>query len=334
MSKSQLVALILVVILGLGVTGVFWHANHPAPITRDVSGGAKITRDISDGAKITRDLSGGAKIQRQRIDRVIASTESLSIDKAIAELANRNEAYDLIGLAAMSPSSRYPHYMSKIVADRRVSKIVEYLDSLSQSKAAQVSEEIFDSQFAKFLAEWKRLSSSRGRANTGPTHHAASVGLFLCSCYCSPQVLNKKISLWRKSLSDESFEQIDGVSLLVESRFIDRLFHLNLLVISGFKAGESIEELDKKLKKASAAITDDSRQFLQVTNLSLFRWNAETLTTDFTYVTRGVPASVNSILSEFPGFADPNSSRFLRDEDVFKHLLQIMEEWQISGRKK
>ena len=73
---------------------------------------------------------------------------------------------------------------------------------------------------------------------------------------------------------------------------------------------------------------------IQAKTVNVFKWNAETLDTDFTHVTRGIPASTNSILLELPGFSDPNSWHRVRDKQVFAALEQTFNTWRRNGASK
>ena len=294
--------------------------------------GVAIKRNYSQSPAVG-DIDGGLPIHRERIDRVISHTSSLDIEQAVASLASYNESYELAQLASLSPSSLQVHFFRQVLADRRACKIFEYLLSLPREDAARKAEKIFDQQFGKVLSNWQSMSVTRGIEVDNPAHHAALVGLFLCSYFCPPDVLDDKIDLWSTSMSEESFDRIDGVELAAGHRYIDRLFHLNLLVISGQRAGASTDKLNTELREFSKKLTGDPEPFLQVSDLKVFKWNAETTDTDFTHITRGVPASGNSVLLELPGFADPNSIFKLNDQQVYDHLVQTISNWRRSATK-
>ncbi len=65
--------------------------------------------------------------------------------------------------------------------------------------------------------------------------------------------------------------------------------------------------------------------------MKMFKWSAETLDTDFTHRTRGIPSSDDSVLLELPGFADPNSSsriQYAEDANVVaQQLLNCIRTW-------
>ncbi len=303
------------VILGsfvaLACWGAWWRSSNPAPATRD--------------------LSGGARVQRERIDRFIDATGKLDVNQAVESLSEYNESYELVQFAGLSPSSLWICYIKQIAAERRVSKCLEYLQKLPEQEASNEASRIFDDKFTIFQNEWQRFSLELGGENTGPKHHAASVGLFLCSYFCSPHILDQKLNRWEDIMHSGSFDRIEGVDLLACNRFVDPLFRLNLLVISGWRNGASVEKLNQVLDVLTRKISGDSKPFLQVDTLRVFKWNAETLDTDFTHLTRGVPASGNSILLELPGFNDANTFPFLQDKEVFAHLEETIDKWRQNG---
>ncbi len=275
-----------------------------------------------------RELSGGAKIQRQRIDRAINTASAVSVDEAIASLSEYNESYELAGLATMTSSSLGYCFMNSMLADRRISKIFEHLSSLPANEADAKAQQIFDDQFALFVKEWRNFVKNRGIPLTGPPHHAASAGLLLCSSFCSKETLNSKIQRWNDTMTQPEFEQNDGVKYGERGRLIDRVFHLNLLVIAGQNYGKSVSQLNKELDSLCQKISGNGKPFLQVTQMRMFKWSAETLDTDFTHRTRGVPASGNAVLLELPGFADANSSLRLQNADVTEQLLNCVRTWR------
>ncbi|MDA0812868.1 MAG: hypothetical protein O3C21_10830 [Verrucomicrobia bacterium] len=281
-----------------------------------------------------RDISGGLEIQRSRIDRAISMVEAVPIDEAVNSMATYDEAFELAQLASLSPSSRHKHFISQILSDRRGSKIFEAILALPPDKASLKSNEIFHGQFKKLVAEWNRFARMKGHESTESAHHAASFGIFLCSYFCDPQTLDRNLELWDKTMTAPIYDEIEGVKLLASSRFIDPLFRLNLLVISGSRNGASVVDLNKELDVLTRKISGDSRAFLEVRNLNLFRSNAETLDRDLTSMIRGVPASANSILLELPGFSDPNSAIFLKDEQVVAVLTDTINAWRTQGVSK
>lgn len=312
MSRTQLFCTLLGAFIVLAVVGVVRRRNMPAPVSRD--------------------LSGGAKIQRERIDRVIENTSQLDIEEILASLSVYGESYALAGLASMSPSSLGHCFMKQIVADRRVSKVFEFLQSRSTSEASKQASTIFDTQFSILLSEWDRISNTPGDDSTDPRHHAASAGLFLCSYFCSPGVFEEKLSEWDEKMSNTTYDKIQGVGLS-GSRYIDPLFRLNLLVISGDRNGQSTDILNQELETVSRGISGDSKPFLKIEPVKLFRWNAETLDTDFTHISRNVPASGNSVLLELPGFLDPDASLYLQDEQIFAKLEKTINKWRQGSEK-
>ena len=62
--------------------------------------------------------------------------------------------------------------------------------------------------------------------------------------------------------------------------------------------------------------------------MRMFKYSAETLATDFTHRTRGVPASGNSVLLELPGFADPASRMRFQKVDVADQCLNCVRTWR------
>lgn len=228
----------------------------------------------------------------------------------------------------MTSSSLGYCFMNSMLADRRISKIFEHLSSLPANEADAKAQQIFDDQFALFVKEWRNFVKNRGIPLTGPPHHAASAGLLLCSSFCSKETLNSKIQRWNDTMTQPEFEQNDGVKYGERGRLIDRVFHLNLLVIAGQNYGKSVSQLNKELDSLCQKISGNGKPFLQVTQMRMFKWSAETLDTDFTHRTRGVPASGNAVLLELPGFADANSSLRLQNADVTEQLLNCVRTWR------
>ena len=89
-------------------------------------------------------LSGGATVQRQRIDRAIETAGKLNVEEAIQSLSQYNESYELAGIATMSPSSPGSCFMNSMLADRRISKVLEHLLSLPVAEAETKAQQIFD----------------------------------------------------------------------------------------------------------------------------------------------------------------------------------------------
>ncbi len=289
-------------------------------------------RRISVRKPMSRDTSGGAVVQRERIDRAIDTASRLNAESAIAELHEYSESYELAQLASLSPSSLGICYIKQVLADRRVSKVFEKLQSLNSEDSSEQASKVFDSKLALLEREWNTQANGQheGVGNLGALHHATSVAAFLCSYFCPPAVLKEKLNSWDASVSADAIERIEGVELMAVNRFADPLFRLNLLVISGVRNGASVEDLNKELDSITRQITGDSKPFLQVESVNLFKWDAETLDTDFTHITRGVPASGNFILLELPGFPDPNSSLFLQDKQVFTAVEHTIDTWRTS----
>ena len=275
-----------------------------------------------------RDLSGGAKVQRQRIDRAIKTAGEFNVDEAILSLSQYNESYELAGLASMTSSSLGCCFMNSMLADRRISKIFAHLLTLPAKEADAKAQQIFDDQFAIFVKEWRNFAKKRGIPLTGPPHHAASAGLLLCSFFSSKGTLDSKIQRWNDTIRQPEFEQLVGVQVHAPTRFIDPLFHLNLLVISGHRQKRSISQLNRELESLCRKINEDKNSYPQVTLMRMFKWSAETLDTDFTHRTRGVPASGNAVLLELPGFANANSSLFLQIPEVAGELLNCVRTWR------
>jgi len=277
---------------------------------------------------VTRDLSGGAKVQRERIDRFIGSTSEMNVELAIESLNDNGETFGVVSLAALSPSSLGRCYIKQVLADRRASKIFQHLTKLPSEKSSDFASGMFDAKLAMMTENFKQMARgdvdpNDSVAKLGPDHHAASVGLFFCSYFCTPRVLDEKLQKWDSQMNTPEISKIDGVQYLSLNRFIDPLFRINLLVISGSRNGAtSIETLSSELEKiAQKVIGANHNPFFPISKLNMFKWDAETLDTDFTNVTRGVPASGNSILIQLPGFADSNSGAYLEDEQVFSGVL-------------
>lgn len=279
---------------------------------------------------MSRDISGGAIVQRERIDRAIDTASGLNAESAIAALHEYSESYEVAQLASLTPSSFGICYFRQVLADRRVSKIFEAFLSLNSEDSSKQASQMFDSKLALLVSEWNKQANGQfaGVGNFGPLHHATSVGAFFCSYFCSPAVLDEKLNRWDASVVSDAIDRIQGVEVMAINRFVDPLFRLNLLVISGVRNGASVEDLNKELDSITRKITGDSTPFLQVESINLFKWDAETLDTDFTHVTRGVPASGKSILLKLPGFPDPNSSLFLQDQQVFAALEKTIDTWR------
>ncbi len=280
-----------------------------------------------------RDISGGAKIQRQRIDRAIATAEVLNVDQAISSLSHYNESYELASFAQFSPASGGKCFTKAMFADRRISKVFEFLTSVSATEADTRSQQIFEEHFAMLLEKWREWVDSKQKKvetmpMTGAPHHAASAGLFLCSYFCSRDTLDRKINRWNEVLGSVEFNKIDGIQKYTPSRRIDPLFHLNLLVISGHRRQKSVRQLNSELKTLCQKIAPGDEPFLQVTQMRMFKWNAETLETDFTHITRGIPASVNSVFLELPGFADPDAYIDVGNSDVAKMCENCIRTWR------
>lgn len=292
-----------------------------------------VYRRNSVQAPTSRDISGGAIVQRERIDKAIDTASKLDPAEAIVSLHEYSESYEVAQLASLSPTSLGICYLKQVLADRRASKIFEHFQSLSNDDSSQEASKMFDSKLALLEREWNRQAEGETDSvgNLGPLHHATSVAAFLCSYFCSPALFDEKLKRWDTSVVSDAIDQIEGVELMAINRFVDPLFRLNLLVISGSRNGASVEVLNKELDALTRRITGDPEPFLQVETVNLFRWNAETLDTDFTHVTRGVPASANSLLLELPGFPDPNSSLFVQDKKVFAVLEKTIDAWRRSG---
>lgn len=279
------------------------------------------------------DISGGAIEQRARIDRAIDSASALDIDEAVKSLSEYNEQYELAGLASMSPSSIGLLYINQLLADRRVSKIFGHFLTLPDDEACSQAEEIFGDKFATFHGMWKRFAKGEDvYGDLGPCHHAASASLLLYAYFCPPKVLDEKIAFWDKTMMNKEFGEVENLWQLSVNRFIDPLFRLNLLVISGQRDGASLENLNKQLDRVTRKITGDD-PFLKVTHLRMFKWDAETMDTDFTHVTRGVPSAEDSVLCELPGFSDPNSGRRLQNPEVGSHLEDVIQVWRRSKQE-
>ena len=275
-----------------------------------------------------RDLSGGARVQRQRIDRAIATAGDLQIEDAISSLKKSDESYALVGLARLDASGLGYKFVNGILADRRISKIYEHLLSLSFKEANSKSQMIFDQHFANFISEWQKFAREGGVPNTDAAHHAASAGLFFCSCFCEKEILDSKIQTWNSAIKSLELEKSAGASVHNPSLVIDRLYHLNLLVISGHRNGRSINKLNNDLDVLCKKINGNSKPFLQVSQLRLFKWNAETLDTDFTHRTRGVPASGSEVLVEIPGFADSKAWLYLERPEVVEQCIDCIKSWR------
>lgn len=280
-----------------------------------------------------RDISGGAKIQRQRIDRAIATAGELNVDEAISSLSQYNESYELALLASFSPASGGKCYTKAIFADRRISKVFEYLTSISSKEADMRSQQIFEEHFETLLIKWKewtdlKLKKVETMPKTGSPHHAASAGLFLCSYFCSRETLDLKIQRWNATLGAPEFDKLEGIKTHTPTRRIDPLFHLNLLVISGQRRQKSVKYLNTELDSLCQKMLPGEEPFLQVTQMRMFKWSAETLDTDFTHRTRGVPASGNAVLIELPGFADPDAYINLGNPDVAKMCENCIRTWR------
>lgn len=195
--------------------------------------------------------------------------------------------------------------------------------------AGSQAEKIFDDKFATFRSEWKRFASGDDVVGKlGPCHHAASAGLLLCAYFCPPELLDEKLALWNKAMADKEFEEMQGVWHLSPNRFIDPLFHLNLLVISGDRQGVPLEPLKEDLDRITHEMVEPP--FCRIANLRLFNWDAETMDTDFTHVTRGVPSSGNSVLCELPGFSNPNASLYLQKPERAAQLEDVIQAWRRS----
>ena len=203
---------------------------------------------------------------------------------------------------------------------------------MSSSRRAVHASDVCGKVYSPWIVLFKDIETVRALDGPErPTHHAASIGLFLCSYFCSPQILDSNIKLWTEARNRSEIEKIEGVRHLDPTRFIDPLFQLNLLVIAGDRKGASTKSLDKELDILTRKITGDTKPFLVISKMKLFKWNAETLDTDFTHRTRGVSASGNSVLLELPGFADPNSSLNLQKRDVAEQLMNCVRAWRVGS---
>ena len=275
-----------------------------------------------------RNLSGGATIQRQRIDRAIDTARQMTVAEAIESLNKQNESYMLAFHAKQSPSSLGRCFMNSMRGDRRICKIFEHLLSLPPKDADREAQSMFDNQFPIFVEEWRNFKKLGGLPNTGPHHHALSAGLFFCSYFCSKEVLDSKIQKWNDTLGQPEFAQWEGGVAFGPSRVIDQMFLFNLLAISGDRHQKSIDQLNRDLEVVCRKISGDDKPFLQVTQMSFYKPTAETSDTDFTHITRGVPASDTEILIEIPGFADPDASSRLQSPYGWNPLLSTIRDWR------
>jgi hypothetical protein len=264
---------------------------------------------------------------RDRIERAIGTAGRLDVDQAIVSLSEYNESYELAELAGKSSASTGVVYVNSILADRRVSKIFEHLSSLPAHEADAKAQQIFDGHLDSLVRVWKVFVAKGELQHIGPPHHATSAGLFLCSFFCSSETLHSKIQIWNDSLRKPEFSKFDHSKLVWPHRLIDPMFQLNLVLISGSRRRKSIGQLNTQLAILCQKITGDAEPFLQVIQMKLFKWSAETLDTDFTHRTRGVPASENTILLELPGFASNDAWYRLSRPSVAEQCLNCVRAW-------
>ena len=302
--KSKLIwALVVLVVLPIVAIFAYRRRENPPP-------------------KI-RDLSGGLKIQRQRIDRAINTADELSVNEAISSLSEYNESFELAQLAGKSSASLGFLKINCMLGDRRISKIFEHLKSLPATVADAKAQRIFEDHLTILQKEWQKLAKTGGLPGTGPPHHATSAGAFFCSFFSSKEIFDSKIKRWNALLGQPEFER-----LRYPTRLIEPLFHMNLLVISGHKHGKSVSQLNKELAPLCEKIWGEEKPSVQVTQMRMFQHNAETLETDFTHRTLGVPASGNAVLLELPGFASPFSSLHLQNVEVADQFLNCIRTWR------
>jgi hypothetical protein len=284
-------------------------------------------REKKDPPKI-RDLSNGAIVQRQRIDRSIELTKQLTIEETIANLSESNESYMLADFATVSSSAKGDIFINSMRGDRRVCKIFEHLLTLPQKEAALKAESIFDNQLPIFVEEWRKFAREGGLPNTGPHHHALSAGLFLCSYFSSTDALKSRIREWNEAVGVPEIARANGAKLFMPTRIINRLFLLNLLVISGERQRRSTASLNRDLNSICRKISGGGPPFLQVIQMRLYSHQAETTDTDFTYRTRGVPASGTKIVCEIPGFDSNHAAlMFLNSDEEWSVFLATIEAW-------
>lgn len=273
-------------------------------------------------------LSGGATNQRQRIDRAIDTAMLMTVEEAIQSLNKHNESYQLAHLSTLTPASPGRCFMNSMRGDRRICKIFEHLLSLPPKEADKEAQSMFDNQFPIFVDEWRKGVRQSGFPKTGPHHHSLSAGLFFCSYFCSKDDLDSRIQKWNETLRKPEFEQSESGKLFAPSRVIDPMFHLNLLVISGYRHQKSIAELNRDLETVCKKIAGEGKPFLQATQLSFYKSYAETTDTDFTHITRGAPASDTQLLIEIPGFASHDASLNLQIPDRWDPCLATVQAWR------
>ena len=313
-------ALVVCLSLGPGFTPSNWAK---AEDVREV-GGAKL------------DLSGGVSVQRARIDWFIEDTASMELDELIESLdESEHLGYQLTQFATISHGSFNPPVrMLGVLADRRVAKIYEILSEQDEALASRTAASVFDEKlktYADQLAKCRSGKTDCQHVLTRAPEHAVSAALFLCARFCSRELFMDKLESWYATFPGAKRD----LASMVSGGLPDALLELNLLLYVMHRNGASVDDLNERLKDASRKPGTPSfpprivQEYppIQLGLLPFSRSDAHTNATDFTHVTRGVPADKQAILAEVPGFDNWPSTPFFVDADEQARVLKIVRSW-------
>ncbi len=243
-----------------------------------------------------------------------------SFDKAAAGLSEpvRTDGHDLLLAVGLQSNDDIPQMQfAKILADRRVSRLFEYLKSMSPAVAANKSAKLGQEKYEFHTSEIQRAIEHRRKyeplvitnenreemkeklkdrpkvlIHFNENQHAACASLFLCAHYCEPTVTLRILDQWA-DLINASIALTEGdPKMEVLLRGIKQrdppepLFYVNLYV--------HILRTHERLSpdEISRAISGKSLPPHEATPLCA--WDASTNPFDFTHNHQFTPVDTNN----------------------------------------
>ncbi|GIX00125.1 MAG: hypothetical protein KatS3mg111_3457 [Pirellulaceae bacterium] len=279
-----------------------------------------------------------ATVQQKRIENSIEEANTSSIEYLISTLHEPSVSSDIAVLGGLEPGGFGVSVIKMILTDRRVLKLFEHLNALDSNEACRIAADLFDEKHGLYkqwlLSDAPHVAGEDGISpvtKAQAARHSIWAALFLCSYFCPPEILDEKLQAFDSFESSPAMRQMRSNDTYRVENSLDRLFRLNLMVISGWRNGADMEAVRDIERQAKRLFSLEELE-LPVQFFNVHKWSARTVEGDFTHLSKGVPVDTSTVMAKVPLIGDENASFFLTSQKVnqerFEELVNILRDWR------
>jgi hypothetical protein len=250
-------------------------------------------------AQRNEDITGGVPGHRRRIDDYIQAVGRESYPELVENL-NRYEPL-LISVATVVQDPSFEFLFQQCLANRRLARIVEELQSLPKAKAQQECRRIFDQKLRIHSENTSAGISVWSDTGKGPDERipieastmALGAAVFLSAQFCDVSEVLRQLDAWT-AFGISANERMEGDPAIPiglyhtfqTQVFPERLFVANLLTML----------IQDRCPDGLQGVTIPSG--LELRPVPFLGWDAHTNHFDFTHQKRGVPVDETCLLKE------------------------------------